>query len=492
MQAILFADRSGVELSPINKNYSPAMLPLAGKPALEHHIENLKAQGVDEIFLIVGTFARAIQNHFENGARWSLRIRYVLSHKDESPDRVRRRIGGKLQPPFIAARGDIWRNAWLVDLCCDGNFCALSSDLENTALQRVTAEPCSLKALKWPLTSPLHNHASSDDPLQFNPLTSLADYHQIALLSIQAQPPNRLDPDSQQGIGLQTGAQSRIHPVSLESGSALVGDYSRVDIGARLTGQVLIGNHCIIDRGAQLHNSVVLHDSYVGAGLEVKNAIIDKACIIRVDLNTNFIVTDQFLLGSTYQGEGIQFAISLVERLSAATIMLITLPIWPLAVLVAVCLHPQTPVQRRPCYSNKQATDASASLSSVIDTYRFNLPFKLIASLPMLWCVVRGHLKLFGRDATPQPEDSQPHCPESPWHVRYTRLPFGLISPARLRLSTDCDPVTLQLTEIEHGSNNTLASWLGHFGYALKYLLQTRYWFRTRPSLDKAAAKTNG
>jgi D-glycero-D-manno-heptose 1,7-bisphosphate phosphatase len=58
------------------------MIPLAGKPLLQHQIEMLVAQGFPEITLIVGYKAEVIREYFRDGSGFGARIAYIV---EDSP-----------------------------------------------------------------------------------------------------------------------------------------------------------------------------------------------------------------------------------------------------------------------------------------------------------------------------------------------------------------------------------------------------------------------
>jgi mannose-1-phosphate guanylyltransferase / phosphomannomutase len=54
------------------------MLPVAGKPLLEHQLEWLKTSGFSEVTLCLGHKAEAVQGYFGDGSRWGLKLRYQV------------------------------------------------------------------------------------------------------------------------------------------------------------------------------------------------------------------------------------------------------------------------------------------------------------------------------------------------------------------------------------------------------------------------------
>jgi len=74
--AILAAGR-GTRLRPITTEIPKCMLPLIGKPILEHIISELKKAGIKEISIVVGYKKDSIIDYFRDGSRLGVRIKYV-------------------------------------------------------------------------------------------------------------------------------------------------------------------------------------------------------------------------------------------------------------------------------------------------------------------------------------------------------------------------------------------------------------------------------
>ncbi len=54
---------------------------IGGKPVLEHQVELAKNHGFEEILLLTGYAACKIENHFQDGRRWGVRIRYQVENQ---------------------------------------------------------------------------------------------------------------------------------------------------------------------------------------------------------------------------------------------------------------------------------------------------------------------------------------------------------------------------------------------------------------------------
>jgi len=54
MKAVILAAGKGIRLNPITSTVPKPMIPIGGKPLLEHTLLNLRDIGVQEILIIVG------------------------------------------------------------------------------------------------------------------------------------------------------------------------------------------------------------------------------------------------------------------------------------------------------------------------------------------------------------------------------------------------------------------------------------------------------
>ncbi|MTJ00057.1 MAG: NDP-sugar synthase [Marinobacter adhaerens] len=442
--ALIFADRDGSELPPLNDRYCPAMLPVLGKPLLEHSLEHCLSLGIETVYVVLDAHAASVRRYFETGARWSLNIHYVLSRQGESPDRVRRRIGQSLNAPYVAMRGDIWHGL-------EPNFPRdEGTPKPHRRLGYVVndAADASIDSLHWQTISriqiPVFRPDAIDRPCR---VYSLGEYHSLALAALSDVFSARDRAiDNPPTTRLLLGAQTRVNHVSLDEGTAFIAEHSRVDIGAQLAGVVSVGRHCLVDRGTRIADSVLLDHTYIGAGLAVKNAIVDQDRIIRVDLNATTTIADSFLLWSNKRPVDGGWLSKALER------------------LIAVCLLPLAAL-----FDFLRRMSAEPRTGSEPGPLRPPL-------VSRLWAVYTGNIALFGRDEKiAKPLQDSPETP--PWQYQYEQLPVGAISPARARLRGQGDLTLLMLTELELNRPRTVGflakNLIRCFWSGLKTLLPT-------------------
>lgn len=70
-----------MRLRPLTESIPKAMLPVAGKPFLEHQISLLRDNGITDIVLCVGYLAHMITDYFEDGSKFGVRL--VYSHEGQ-------------------------------------------------------------------------------------------------------------------------------------------------------------------------------------------------------------------------------------------------------------------------------------------------------------------------------------------------------------------------------------------------------------------------
>ena len=81
MKAIILAGGLGTRLQPYTNSLPKSMLPLGEKPILEHIIEWVRKNGVKEIVICVSYLRKKIEDYFQDGKRFGVKIEYAVSSK---------------------------------------------------------------------------------------------------------------------------------------------------------------------------------------------------------------------------------------------------------------------------------------------------------------------------------------------------------------------------------------------------------------------------
>jgi dTDP-glucose pyrophosphorylase len=104
---VIMAGGKGMRLRPHTESCPKPLLPVAGKPILEHIIERARMEGFEHFILAIHYLGHMIEEYFGDGSRWQVRIDYL---REQSPLGTAGAIG-LLQPrpevPFVVTNGDV-------------------------------------------------------------------------------------------------------------------------------------------------------------------------------------------------------------------------------------------------------------------------------------------------------------------------------------------------------------------------------------------------
>lgn len=110
MQAVIMAGGKGTRLASVTKNIPKPMVPLYGKPLLVHQIENLKANGITNIIIIVGYLGDVIKDYFTDGSSFGVNISYFTEEEPLGTAGALRLIQNRLKDNFVLVFGDLYFN----------------------------------------------------------------------------------------------------------------------------------------------------------------------------------------------------------------------------------------------------------------------------------------------------------------------------------------------------------------------------------------------
>lgn len=114
--ALILCGGKGTRLRPITYETPKALVPVHGKPLIEHLFDLLKKYGVDDIVLSVGHMKEKIINEKGSWSRLGLNISFVEEGKPLGTGGPLRLARGKLTKTFIVSNGDELKNINVVDM----------------------------------------------------------------------------------------------------------------------------------------------------------------------------------------------------------------------------------------------------------------------------------------------------------------------------------------------------------------------------------------
>ena len=452
MQAIIFANRNGNELAPLDTHYCPALLPVGNKPVIEFTLEDLVDAQIDKVRIIISSQSVQIEKLIGNGEKWGLEVEYFLSREQEDVSSILPRLSLNPDEAILLARADMLRSP------CIKSFVEFSKQMsdshiiaklanQNAGLMMLPGAKLSTADLNWPVTT---NLTSSDEQQSINlvlhgdcyMLDSLQNYMDAnqALASAQLSgisPKGRYFSSAAKEQGFYIGAKTKSAALTMHNAWGVIGKNTWIDESVDMQQNIVVGKNCLIEKACSLKNCLILDNSYVGQGLNVTNAIISKDLLIKPENCGHLALIDPSIISENRQVVNAKQKakrVTTIDRLQALALFSIGLLLAPLLLLISFLSHPKQPVVKETIFI-KGAKRTS---------HRWNISSLFIARLPQLYWVISGKLALFGAS----PFEQKITTPNLLEHVEIPSL-LGLYGPLQLVIDVQAPTEERQLIEAE-------------------------------------------
>ena len=116
MKAVVMAGGEGTRLRPLTSNQPKPMVPIVGKPCMEHILELLKQHGLEEVIVTVAFMPQAIRSYFGNGDTLGMSIEYSVEESPLGTAGSVRLASDRLNETFLVISGDALCDVDLTDL----------------------------------------------------------------------------------------------------------------------------------------------------------------------------------------------------------------------------------------------------------------------------------------------------------------------------------------------------------------------------------------
>ena len=349
MRAVVMAGGEGTRLRPLTSNQPKPMVPIVGKPCMEHILELLRSHGLTDVIVTVAFLPQAIRSYFGDGETLGLNIEYSVEEAPLGTAGSVRLAGGKgkLDEPFLVISGDALCDVDLTQLIefhrergaaatiglksVDNplEFGIVVTD-EDGRIERFLEKPSwgqvfsdTINTGIYVLEPEVMRHVPADRPYDFSkelfPLLlemgrplygcvldgywqdigNLEQYRQANFDALDERvrlnvPGVRLRGNIWMGEGAEIDDLDRIE------GPAFVGNYARVFPDASVGPYSVLGASVTLRERARTARSVVDSSTHVGRSTLIEGAIVGRACDIRahVRVHEGAAIGDEVTLGA--------------------------------------------------------------------------------------------------------------------------------------------------------------------------------------------------
>lgn len=134
-QAVILAGGQGIRLRPLTNDKPKPMVEVSGRPFLEHLLAMLKENGIKEVILLLGYMPDKIIDHFGDGKRFGLKIKYSVTPVEEETGTRIKKAKDFLHNKFLLLYAD---NYWSLQLKSMYEFFSAKGGKKSGAVGTVT------------------------------------------------------------------------------------------------------------------------------------------------------------------------------------------------------------------------------------------------------------------------------------------------------------------------------------------------------------------
>jgi mannose-1-phosphate guanylyltransferase/phosphomannomutase len=347
VKAVVMAGGEGTRLRPLTSNQPKPMVPIVGKPCMEHILELLKQHGLDDVIVTVAFMPQAIRSYFGNGDNVGVTIEYSVEESPLGTAGSVRLASGRLDETCLVISGDALCDVDLTDLirfhrekgaAVTIGLKSVENPLEfgivvtdeEGRIERFLEKPSWSQVFSDTINTGIYvlepevlRHVPTDGPYDFSkelfplllemgrPLYGYVfdDYWQDIGNLDQFRQANFDALDEQvrlniPGIRLRgnvwLGEGVEVDDLDAIEGPAYLGNYCRVAPDATVGPYSVLGSSVTLLERARTERSVIDAATHVGRSARVEGAVVGRACDIRAHAHVQegAAIGDEVTLGA--------------------------------------------------------------------------------------------------------------------------------------------------------------------------------------------------
>jgi mannose-1-phosphate guanylyltransferase / phosphomannomutase len=328
MKAVVMAGGEGSRLRPLTVTRPKPMVPIVGRPVMEHILNLLKSHGITEVVVTVQYMASAIEDYFGDGSQLGMQITYSREEVPLGTAGSVKNAEEYLDEPFLVISGDALTDFDLGDI--------IKYHLDHKALATLTlahvANPLEygviitdetghirqfLEKPSWGevfsdtintgiyvLDPAIFSYFERDKPFDFSQelfpmmlakgdpiygyvaegywcdVGNLAEYMKASADVLQGRANVQISgTDLGGGVWAEDGVD--VAPSAQIFGPVFLGHDCKIKDGAIVHGPSSIGHYTVVDEHAQIDRSVVWNNSYIGERAELRGALVGTSITIK-------------------------------------------------------------------------------------------------------------------------------------------------------------------------------------------------------------------
>jgi mannose-1-phosphate guanylyltransferase/phosphomannomutase len=347
MKAVVMAGGEGTRLRPLTSNQPKPMVPIVGKPCMEHILELLREHGLTDVIVTVAFLPQAIRSYFGEGETLGLTVGYSVEESPLGTAGSVRLAARQLDETFLVISGDALCDLDLTKLIefhkergaavtiglksVDNplEFGIVVTD-EEGRIERFLEKPSwgqvfsdTINTGIYVLEPEVLKHVPTDRPYDFSKelfpyllemgrplygyvmdgywqdIGNLDQYRQANFDALDEHvklniPGIRIRGNVWLGEGVDIADLDQVE------GPALIGNYCRVAPGATVGAYSVLSNSVTLRERTRTTRSVIEASTHIGRSSLIEGAILGRSCDIRahVRIHEGVAIGDEVTIGS--------------------------------------------------------------------------------------------------------------------------------------------------------------------------------------------------
>jgi mannose-1-phosphate guanylyltransferase/phosphomannomutase len=347
MKAVVMAGGEGTRLRPLTSNQPKPMVPIVGKPCMEHILELLKEHGLEEVIVTLAFMPQAIRSYFGNGDTLGMQVEYSVEESPLGTAGSVRLAGKQLDETFLVISGDA---------LCDVDLSALVAfhkekgaavtiglkSVENPLefgivvtdeegrIERFLEKPSWGQVFSDTINTGIYvmepevlKHVPGDRPYDFSKelfpyllemgrplygyvmdgywqdIGNLDQFRQANFDALEEKvrlniPGILIRGNVWLGEGVEIGELEQIE------GPAYIGNYCRISPGATVGSHAVLSNSVTLRERTRVTRSVIDASTHIGRSALIEGAILGRSCDIRahVRIHEGVAIGDEVTIGA--------------------------------------------------------------------------------------------------------------------------------------------------------------------------------------------------
>jgi mannose-1-phosphate guanylyltransferase / phosphomannomutase len=340
------AGGEGTRLRPLTSNQPKPMVPIAGKPCMEHILELVRRHGITEVVATLAYMPQVIRGYFGDGSHLGVEVDYSVEEVPAGTAGSVKLIEDYLDDTFLVVSGDAVTDMDLGALLRFHRETGAAATLalkpvpdplefgvvitgEDGQIERFLEKPSwgevfsdTINTGIYALEPELLRSIPPDEPFDFSkdlfprllergvPLYGwIAEGYWKDIGNItQYQEANRdaLDGEVEleiQGVRLRdnvyVGEGSLAENIEQIQGPAVIGNYCSIDETASIGRYTVLGNNVLVKEFCETEYCVIDSNTYLGPRSQIRGAVIGKSCEIRAhaQVSDGAVIGDECSIG---------------------------------------------------------------------------------------------------------------------------------------------------------------------------------------------------